>query len=45
MLRMPHDLELCLNLGDVLQQAAGLSVSLVTSTPSLNLIPWMTFGY
>ena len=37
-------LELCLNLGDALHQAARLSVSLVTSTPSLNLIPSMTFG-
>ena len=36
--------ELCLNLGDALHQAARLSVSLVTSTPSLNLIPSMTFG-
>ena len=38
------DRELCLNLGDALHQAARLSVSLVTSTPSLNLIPSMTFG-
>lgn len=40
----PKGAELCMNLGDVLHQAARLSVSLVTSTPSLNLIPSMTFG-
>ena len=38
------DLELCLNLGDAHHQAAWFSVSPVTSTPSLNLIPSMTFG-
>ena len=42
--RALFSLELCLNLGDALHQAARLSVSLVTSTPSLNLIPSMTFG-
>ena len=36
--------ELCLNLGDAHSQAARFSVSVVTSTPSLNLIPSMTFG-
>jgi SNF2 family DNA or RNA helicase len=36
--------ELCLNLGDAHFQAARLSVSTITSTPSLNLIPSMTFG-
>ncbi|MFT5786226.1 MAG: hypothetical protein ACI9KK_001580, partial [Ascidiaceihabitans sp.] len=36
--------ELCLNLGDAHHQAAWFSVSPVTSTPSLNLIPSMTFG-
>ena len=36
--------ELCLNLGDAHYQAAWFSVSAVTSTPSLNLIPSMTFG-
>ena len=36
--------ELCLNLGDAHHQAARFSVSLVTSTPSLNLIPSITFG-
>ena len=37
-------LELCLNLGDAYHQAARFSVSLVTSTPSVNLIPSITFG-
>jgi hypothetical protein len=37
-------LELCLNLGDAHHQAARFSVSSFTSTPSLNLIPSMTFG-
>ena len=37
-------MELCLNLGDAHYQAAWFSVSEVTSTPSLNLIPLMTFG-
>ncbi|MDZ7907130.1 MAG: AAA family ATPase [Gemmobacter sp.] len=36
--------ELCLNLGDAHSQAARFSVSTVTSTPSLNLIPSITFG-
>jgi len=36
--------ELWLNLGDAHHQAARFSVSAVTSTPSLNLIPSMTFG-
>ena len=36
--------ELCLNLGDARHQAAWFLVSAVTSTPSLNLIPSMTFG-
>jgi hypothetical protein len=36
--------ELCLNLGDAHRQAARFSVSLVSSIPSLNLIPSMTFG-
>ena len=36
--------ELCLNMGDAHHQAARFSVSSVTSTPSLNLIPSMTFG-
>ena len=36
--------ELCLNLGDAHFQAARLSASKLTSTPSLNLIPSMTFG-
>ena len=36
--------ELCLNLGDARHQAARFSASLFTSTPSLNLIPSMTFG-
>ena len=36
--------ELCLNLGDAHHQAARFLVSLVTSTPSLNLIPSITFG-
>ena len=40
----PSNRELCLNLGDALHQAARLSMSLVTSTPSLNLIPSITFG-
>jgi hypothetical protein len=39
-----HHSELCLNLGDAHHQAARFSVSLVTSTPSLNLIPSITFG-
>ena len=38
------DREFCLNLGDAYHQAARFSVSSVTSTPSLNLIPSMTFG-
>lgn len=36
--------ELCLNLGDAHSQAARFSASSFTSTPSLNLIPSMTFG-
>jgi hypothetical protein len=36
--------ELCLNLGDALHQAARFSVPSVTWTPSLYLIPSMTFG-
>lgn len=36
--------ELWLNLGDAHHQAARFSVSAETSTPSLNLIPSMTFG-
>jgi hypothetical protein len=36
--------ELWLNLGDAHSQAARFPVSVVTSTPSLNLIPSMTFG-
>jgi hypothetical protein len=36
--------ELWLSLGDAHHQAALVSVVLVTSTPSLNLIPSMTFG-
>ena len=36
--------ELCLNLGDAHFQAARLSASKLTSTPSLTLIPSMTFG-
>jgi len=36
--------ELWLNLGDAHHQAALVSVVSVTSTPSLNLIPSMTFG-
>ena len=36
--------ELWLNLGDAHHQAAQFSVSLVTSTPLLNLIPSITFG-
>ena len=36
--------ELCLNLGDAHHQAARFSVSSFTTTPSLNLIPSMTFG-
>jgi type IV secretion system protein VirD4 len=36
--------ELCLNLGDALHQAARFSASSVASTPSLNLVPSMTFG-
>jgi hypothetical protein len=39
-----HAAELCLNLGDAHHQAAWFSVSPVTSTPSLNLMPSMTFG-
>jgi hypothetical protein len=37
-------LELWLNLGDAHFQAARFSASLVGSTPSLNVIPSMTFG-
>jgi hypothetical protein len=37
-------MELCLNLGDAHHEAARFSVSLVTSTASLNLSPSMTFG-
>ena len=40
----PFSRELCLNLGDAHHQAARFLVWLVTSTPSLNLIPSMTFG-
>jgi len=36
--------ELWLNLGDAHHRAALVSVVSVTSTPSLNLIPSMTFG-
>jgi hypothetical protein len=36
--------KLCLNLGDAHHQTARFSVSLVTSTPSLNLITSITFG-
>nr|BAH89543.1 ISSpo9 transposase [uncultured bacterium] len=36
--------ELCLDLGDAHFQAARLSASKFTSTPSLNLIPPITFG-
>jgi hypothetical protein len=36
--------ELWLNLGDAHFQAARFSASLVGSTPSLNVIPSMTFG-
>ncbi|MCC5966785.1 MAG: hypothetical protein JJU24_11675 [Natronohydrobacter sp.] len=36
--------ELCLNLGDAHFQAARLGASKITSTPSLNVIPSMTFG-
>jgi hypothetical protein len=43
-LPVPANHELCLNLGDAHSQAARFSVSSVTSTPSLNLIPSMTFG-
>ena len=39
-----RELELWLNLGDAHHQAAQFSVSLVTSTPLLNLIPSITFG-
>lgn len=41
---MPQAGELWLNLGDAHHQAARFSVSAETSTPSLNLIPSMTFG-
>jgi hypothetical protein len=41
---MAMGLELFLNLGDAHHQAALISVVPVTSTPSLNLIPSMTFG-
>jgi uncharacterized protein (DUF736 family) len=41
---MHRVLELCMNLGDALHQAARFSVSSVASTPSLNLVPSMTFG-
>jgi len=37
-------IELWLNLGDAHFQAARFSASLVGSTPSLNVIPSMTFG-
>ena len=40
----PDLLELWLNLGDAHHQAARVSASSVTSTPSVNLIPSMTFG-
>ena len=40
----PTGVELWLNLGDAHHQAAQFSVSLVTSTPLLNLIPSITFG-
>jgi hypothetical protein len=40
----PPWVELCLNLGDALHQAARFSASSVASTPSLNLVPSMTFG-
>jgi hypothetical protein len=36
--------ELCLNLGDAPHQTTRLMVSLIASTPSLNLIPSMLFG-
>ena len=36
--------ELCLNLGDADNQAARFSASSVTSTPSGNLVPSMSFG-
>ncbi|MFT4962029.1 MAG: hypothetical protein ACI92Z_003125, partial [Paracoccaceae bacterium] len=36
--------ELCLNLGDAPHQTTRLMVSLIASTPSLNLIPSMIFG-
>ncbi len=39
-----REVELCLNLGDALYQAARFSASSVASTPSLNLVPSMTFG-
>ncbi len=42
-IRVAH-CELCLNLGDAHFQAARLGASKLTSTPSLNLIPSMTFG-
>lgn len=41
----PRRCELCLNLGDAASQAARFSVSWFTSTPSLNLVPSMTFGH
>jgi len=40
----PLKKEQCLNLGDAYHQAARILVSSVTSTPSLNLVPSMTFG-
>ncbi len=43
-LRVMVSSELCLNLGDARHQAARFLASFFTSTPSLNLIPSMTFG-
>lgn len=42
-LTVPHP-ELCGNLGDADNQAARVAASSVISTPSLNLVPSMSFG-
>ena len=42
--RSSYKIELCLNLGDAYHQTTRFMVSLIASTPSLNLVPSMTFG-
>ena len=37
--------ELCLNLGDAVDQAAFCAGVSVTSTPLVNLTPWTTLGW